>query len=78
MDIHPQSNIKRFYGKQKVMMGMVASEITAQALIRYLDAIFLGAGLIEEKDVLTDEHELLQLDRRSEKALNDLRMLKLA
>ena len=77
-DIHPQSNIKRFYGKQKVMMGMVASDFTAQALIKYLDAIFLEAGLIEAKDVLTDDHALLQLDRRSEKALNDLRMLKLA
>ena len=77
-DIHPMSNLKRLYGKQKELLAMISSDVTAQGLIRYLDQSLLAQEIITAKDVLDDEHDLMQLDRRSERALNDLRMLKLA
>ena len=77
-DIHPFSNFKRMCGKQKSLMAMISGDLTAMALIRFLDRTFLAQGLIVADDVISDEHDLMKLDRRSEKALNDLRMLKLS
>ena len=77
-DIHPMSNFKRIYSKQKILMGIVAADLSSQALMRYIDGYLLEQGIIEAKDVLTDENKLLNLDPRAEKALNDVRMLKLS